>query len=248
MSMRWVVTGVFAVCPTFGFGWWLMRGPPKSHSRSTEGMSPRGEVADQGDASTRLEESADRLVLSSVPASTSSMHDAKAQQRVGPVEEPLTPELSRRIGTVELLSEHGDAKEATIKFVRDESADLQTPAMATEVLEDWQIQEMIEEGGPKNLATLGEALLSNSYDLESRQDILANIDPLFDSDASHIALLKQLVGDESQPDDLRVDALRKLSDFGMDHVRVYSSVENSEITSEIDLLERLESYRKQTSK
>lgn len=85
-----------------------------------------------------------------------------------------------------------------------------------------------------------------SYDV--KQEVLANSDNIFKDDADQIDFLEKIINETNQPVDLRVLALNKLSDFGMEYVNPYVNNENREIKSEVDLLKRIDAYKAQQNK
>jgi hypothetical protein len=112
-------------------------------------------------------------------------------------------------------------------------------------LSDLQVQEIIATRSPGALQTLQSDVLSSAFDTDTKQDILANIDSLFSKDSDLVGFLHRVVSDRSQPDEVRVDALRKLSDHGIQYVLPFIQSENEELASEADLLQRIEAYKQQ---
>jgi hypothetical protein len=164
-----------------------------------------------------------------------------------PWEDKLTPKLEAEARSVDLLYETDDLSNVWISYDADPDTESQMNPGET-VLEDWQIQNMVAEGGTENLRRLQNVVLGQQFDMDSKQDALANLDTLFDSDADLIAFLRQVVEDNSQANMLRLEALRRLADFGVNLVSPYSTSENEELASEVDLVQRLEAYRLQEEK
>lgn len=152
---------------------------------------------------------------------------------------PISPEHMAAAGETEILYEYEEGEEIELGF---------SPVDDKAGLADWEILDMVEEGGDDNLMQLIDVLRDTSVDTETKQDVLANMDSLFEErEAEYIAFLSTLIVDEQQPDDVRVDALRKLSDYDEALAFSFKDYHNEEISSEVDLLMRIDLYEKQNA-
>ncbi len=112
-------------------------------------------------------------------------------------------------------------------------------------LSDREVHDLVSRGDDRSLETLSAALFDPETTLDTKQDVLANVEEMIEDDGTLIGLLREVIEDEQQSDEIRVQALSRLSDFGIDYVRPYHDAGNEELATEVDLIERLEAYRSQ---
>ena len=95
------------------------------------------------------------------------------------------------------------------------------------------------------LSTMRTAILGAATPAQTKLNMMADIMPLFTADGEAIAFLSSVAADAAQPDDVRVEAVMKLADFGPEHVAQFQKSDSTAVAEEVDLLNRLESHRRQ---
>lgn len=161
------------------------------------------------------------------------------------LEEPLTERIRSITQAAEYLDEQDDLELEQAGIHGGRGRDSGKSFSFNESFADWESGSWENPGDGPNIGELRETLFASDTDLETKQDALANIEALIDDDNDLIRFLRQVIEDGTQPDDLRVQALSRLADFGMEYVRRYGNSENEELLSELDLLERIELSRLQ---
>ncbi len=161
------------------------------------------------------------------------------------LEEPLTERIRSITQAAEYLDEQDGFDLAQAGIHGDRSRDSGKNVSFNESFADRESGSWENPGAEPNIGELRETLFASDSDLETKQDVLANIESLIEDDNDLIHFLRQVIEDGSQPDDLRAQALSRLADFGMEYVRRYGNSGNEELLSELDLLERIELSRVQ---
>ncbi len=105
-----------------------------------------------------------------------------------------------------------------------------------------------EEGGTEygsSPAELRAAVLSSTTSEEAKLDLLATLVPQFSTDEEAVNFLTSVASDPRQPEQVRADAVTKLADYGVQYVEAFASSDSLEVAEEVDLIQRLEEFRRQ---
>lgn len=95
------------------------------------------------------------------------------------------------------------------------------------------------------LAALRTAILGTATPAQTKLNMMADIVPLFTTDGEAIAFLSSVAANSTQPEDVRVEAVMKLADFGPEHVAQFQNSNSAAVAEEVDLSNRVESFRRQ---
>lgn len=197
-------------------------------ARDAAAKPPRGGVAPFGQRPAPA--AADGWVASTAPSGRRPRDAPRARDRA-------LRDLARIRGMAAPTEAAGeDLGEAFV------AALLRDPGLAADAsgtFGDAAIAELIERGDDESFALLAGALVDPRTDLDSKQEVLARIEELIVEERELVALLRRVADDDGQPDELRVQAVSRLGDFGPSFVSAYRDHANDAIASEVDLLDRL---------
>jgi hypothetical protein len=255
-AARWMVGS--AAIAIVGFAW-IAVGPLRSgsdstaHESETDGArrsTDRREGVAGRPATTHTSEPRSPHAVNSRSAPDETLAGRKIVARQAaldlqqdPVGRPGDEDLERLRAEAEPVVEFGDWDEDSVDLEMFRDPDEDSSELGA--LSDWDVQALVEQGDEQSYATLHAALFDPKTNLDTKQDVLANIEEMVELDHELIRLLHQVIEDEAQPAKIRVQALSRLSDFGFEEVREYREHDNEDLASEVDLLDRIEAYKRQ---